>query len=144
MSTIADLRQALAAALGTIPEVQVSAYILSNPTPPFIQIIPGSSLGPALDYDKAMGRGLDYANFTVQAVVARQDGEGAQKLLDRFMENVAPYSVKAAIEADGRLGGLCDDCSATEASGVQIVTPPQGGELLLVEWTVQILVGGTT
>jgi hypothetical protein len=91
-----------------------------------------------------MGRGLDYANFTVQAVVSRQDGEGAQKLLDRLMENIAPYSVKAAIEADLHLGGLCDDCSATEASGVQIVTPPQGGEFLLVEWTVQILVGGTT
>jgi hypothetical protein len=92
MSSIGPLREALAVNLSAIPDVQVSAYILANPTPPTLQIVPGGVV-----YDQAMGRGHDDVTFTVQAIVALTTDVGGQKRLDRFVENLAPYSVKAAI-----------------------------------------------
>lgn len=150
MSSIGELREALAAAMETIPDVQVSPYIISG-TPPYIQVFPGPD--PAISYDQTMqGRTMgaldqtrqnhDDVQMTIQAIVARNEDIGSQKLLDRFMENAAPYSVKAAVELDGSLGGICDDASVISCTGVQVVVTPSGDERLLCEWTVQIMAPG--
>jgi hypothetical protein len=150
VSSIGALREAIADALDAIPDVQASAYIISG-TPPYLQVFPGPD--PAIDYDKAMqGRTMgaatqtrtnhDDVQMTIQAIVARTSDIGSQKLLDRLMENTAPYSVKAAVELDGTLGGLCDDCSVVSCSGVQTLVTTSGEERLVVEWTVQIMAPG--
>jgi hypothetical protein len=135
--SLSVLREALAANLDTIPDVQASAYVMANPTPPMIQVLPAG-----IGYDRTMGRGHDDVTFTVQAIVALTLDVGSQKLLDRLCENAAPYSVKAAIEADKTLGGACQDLHVTEASGLQVVEVQTGGARLVVEWTVLILAGG--
>jgi hypothetical protein len=147
MSSIGTLREALAEALETIPDVQVSPYIITG-TPPYMQVVPGPD--PAISYDQAMqakAMGVNRSNhddvqMTIQAIVARNEDVGSQKLLDQFMENTAPYSVKAAVELDGTLGGVCDDASVTSCSGVQVLVTPSGEERLVVEWTVQIMAPG--
>ncbi len=139
MASIGSLREALASSLDVVPDTPASAYVRSELPDRIIQILPAG-----IGYDRAMGRGHDDVTFTVQAVVSNVDDVASQKLLDRYMENVAPYSVKAAIEADRTLGGLCDDLHVSEATGLQVIAPATGGVLLVVEWTVLVLAGGST
>jgi hypothetical protein len=62
--TLTQIREGIAANLAVLDGCQVSAYMLSNPTPPAVHVYPAE-----VDYDLAMGRGLDQWTFTVQAFV---------------------------------------------------------------------------
>ena len=133
MASITLLRNALAANLDAIPETNVSAYVKREPQLPSLQVKPG-----AITYDAAMGRGHDDVTLVIVALVGLNDDQAGQDLLDRYLDNVAPYSVKHAAESDATLGGLCDDLHVSGTTPVEIVIPATGGELLTVEWTVEI------
>ena len=136
--SIAAIRQGLATNLATIPEVQVSAYILSNPTPPTVWV-----MGATTDYDRTMGsrrtgnRYTDEYTATIQAIVSLNEDIGSQALLDNLLSPSGTYSVKAALEADPTLGGVCDSLWVSNASAPAVstfLTSP----LLLSEWSVTI------
>lgn len=136
--TIAELRAGLATNLGTIADVQVSAYMLSSPTPPAAHVFPEE-----VTYDKAMQRGLDLYTFTVQMFVGLVSDIGAQKKLDTFLAPTGATSVKAAIEADRTLGGKCDDLRVTTATGYKVYQlAGQTGAVLGAEWSVTIMAIG--
>ena len=67
---LADIRAGLVANLrGAYPRnVQVGKYVISTPTPPTLQI----RTGP-LNYDLAMGRGLDELFMIVQGLASLND-----------------------------------------------------------------------
>jgi hypothetical protein len=67
-----------------------------------------------------MGRGLDKWTFTVQAFVALASDIGAQVKLDAFLAPSGSQSVKAAIEADGTLGGIVADTSVVSCTGYRV------------------------
>lgn len=136
---IADLRQGLATNLAAIPEVQVSPYILSNPTPPTIWVA-----GLETNYDTAYGSRTTGSTYTdeyvalVQGFVALSEDIGNQMLLDNLLAASGSYSVKAAIEADKTLGGACDDAwveTATRPGLNTFLTM----SLVLAEWSVRII-----
>ena len=147
---LAEIRQALAAALvARVGDVmQVSAYVLSSPTPPTITVFPAST-----QYDVAMANnftmgaaraGTDQWSFTVRAYVAEMGDQQAQILLDRFLEPSGGVSVKEAIEAFdySTVAGNIDDASVTSMNGytqyqIEGVTAP----VLGAEWTVAVLAG---
>lgn len=131
--SLISFAEAVVANLGTIPDCQKSAYFLANPQYPTLQVVPGPT-----QYDQAMHRALDLTTLTIQARVAWNNDVGSQKNLYRFLEPVGEDSVKAAVESDKTLGGLCDDLHVTEASGVQLMVPSTGSAELIVEWTVVI------
>ncbi len=127
------IRSALADALRTIPGLQASPYILSNPTPPSAHVRRGTVV-----YDQAMQGGVHLWTFTVQAFVALSSDIGASQLLDKYLSPTGSSSVKAAIEADTSLGGVVADLHVTEATGEQLFVRDQGGQVLGSEWTVMV------
>ena len=134
MATIAQIREGIATNLATIADVQVSAYMLAQPTPPAIHVLPGE-----ISYDRASARGLDEVMMLVQAFVAFSSDIGAQKRLDTMLAPSGAGSVKAAIESDPTLGGTVSDLHVRSASGYRSLLVEGRGLVLVVEWTVYIM-----
>jgi hypothetical protein len=131
-----QIREGLAAnlaALGRTVGLQVSAYMLSAPTPPWIDIFP-----EPVKYDLAFGRGLDEWQYAVRAFVGLNSDVGAQQKLDTMLEPAGANSVKQAVESDITLGGTVSSVHVTEASGSRLYT---GGVLGCI-WTVVIKAPG--
>lgn len=135
--TLTQIREGLAANLAAIDGCQVSAYMLSNPTPPTVHVYPGD-----IDYDLAMHRGLDKWTLTVQAFVGMVSDQGAQVKLDAFLAPSGATSVKAAVESDKTLGGLVSDLQVVSCSGYRVYARESGGPVLGAEWTVEVLASG--
>lgn len=101
-TTVAALRAGLAANLGTIKGLRVSAYVPDLVEPPMAVVS-----APSITYDTAFQRGSDTYTFTVDVFVSRQVVKNAQKVLDAYVD---PTAIKSAIESDRRLGGAAFDC----------------------------------
>lgn len=132
MATLKDIRAGLAANLEAIQGLQVSAYALSNPTAPCVEIVPAD-----IEYDGAFGRGHDSWTVTVRVFVGMASDVGAQKRLDLHLASSGADSVKAAVESDATLGGAVDDCRVTTATGYRVYGAE--GRLLGAEWTVEAI-----
>ncbi|MFD4662457.1 hypothetical protein [Streptomyces halstedii] len=76
-----------------------------------------------VDYDKAMGRGLDVVELTCRVLVGRADDRASQRTLDSLLAGSGPASLKAAIEAargapgEYALGGLAHDLHVMRMQG---------------------------
>jgi hypothetical protein len=132
-ATLDQIRQGLANNLASIPDIQVSPFMLAQPTPPGIHVFPGP-----LTYDQAMSRGLDIYNVVAQAYVAFTTDIGSQKLLDRMCEPSGANSVKTQIEKDRTLGGIVGTVQVTGMSGYRVVQRDTGGPLLVAEWDITV------
>lgn len=130
---IGAIRAGLAANLCVLEGIQVSAYVLTNPTPPTIHVFPAQTV-----YDRAMVRGADELTFTVQALMGDWSDIGAQKNLDLLLAGYGPTSVKEALESDPTLGGAAMDTRVMGASGHQKYAVGAAGPLLGCEWTVDV------
>lgn len=137
MPTLAELREGLARNLSTIPGVQVSAYVLANPTPPAIEVAPGP-----VDYDQAMRRGTDLWLFNLRAIVGLTTDKGAQMRLDRLIAPSGDESVKAAVESDVTLGGVAQSLHVVRCSGYQVYERQGGAPYLGAEWEVHVYATG--
>jgi hypothetical protein len=131
--TIGMVRDAMAEALMVLPGTQVSARLLSNPTPPCAQV----TRGP-VQFDQAMGGGVHRPTFTITVYVGLVSDIGAQLLLDRYLAPDGDLSVKQALEADTTLGGLVQALHVTGASGEQPYNRDQGGPVLGTDFTVEV------
>lgn len=134
-STTADIRAALAAAIvtGLGGGWQVSAYMLSLPTLPAVDIRPAG-----VTYDTAMLRGADDFEYAIRAMVAFNEPKGAQTLLDTLLDSTAPTGMKTIVEVDTTLGGLVSDLrvvSASEYKGIDVTGQPP---ILSVEFAVLV------
>lgn len=140
MTTLAAIRDGLRANLASIPGVQVSAYVLSNPVLPVVWIRPASD---AVDYHRAMGNGLDEWSMLVQAYVGTPSDLGAQKKLDELLASSGSSSVKAAIESDKTLNGAASDLIVDSCTGYLEYARPDGSTALGAEWNVRVFQPGT-
>jgi hypothetical protein len=133
-ATLAEIRAGLEVRLATIAGVQTSAYMLDSPMPPTLQV-----MGPdEVSYDLAMARGLDLWRLIVQGFVGSPMDQGAQVNLDEWLAPAGAKSVKAAIEADGTLGGKIQGLHVEKASGYRLYQLENRGSVLGAEWTIQI------
>src|SRR5262249_29888714 len=133
---VSQLRQGIASNLSIIPDVQISAYALSQPTPPGLQILP-----PGVQYDRAMHRGLDEWTVIVQGFVSFTSDTGSQVLLDQLCAPNGALSVKAALERDITLAGAVYSVHVLEQSPGSLVSN-EGSPMLLVEWKTQVYATG--
>lgn len=131
MATLAEIRAGLAANLGSITGLQVSAYVLSNPTPPCVEIVPAE-----VQYDQALARGMDTVTMTVRVFVGQASDKGAQQRLDLYLAPDGSGSVKAAIESDPTLVRTVADLHVTSATGYRVYGDTA---LLGCEWTVEVI-----
>ena len=136
MTLVTDIREGIAANLVAVKGLQVSAYMLSRPTPPSAHVIPAE-----VSYDETMRRGMDDYILTVQVFVAYVADVAAQQRLDGFLASSGATSVKAAIESDRTLGGKVDDLRVTGASGYQVFTLDTA-QYLGVEFRIEVLATG--
>lgn len=89
----ADVRAAITARLGVIPELDTRDYLPDAITPPVAISWPQS-----VNFDETMGRGVDIYMFSVSVLIDRADSETAQANLDAYLDASGTYSVKAALE----------------------------------------------
>lgn len=134
MASITSIREAMASALQEIPGLQASAYMLANPTPPSAEIFPAD-----ISYDQAMQRGHDTNVFTVRVFVGETTDIGSQKQLDQYLESAGATSVKATLESDRTLGGVCQYLRVTDCSGYRRTVMEGRGAILAAEWRVEVL-----
>lgn len=77
----------------------------------------------SVEFDQAMGRGMDALEVTCRVLVGRGDDRTAQRTLDALISGSGQASLKAAIEvargAPGEyaLGGLADDLHVVRVQG---------------------------
>lgn len=135
--TLRELREELAENLSTIDGVQVSAWLLANPTPPAIEVAVDE-----VNYDHSMGRGSDEWFFVVRAYVGAATDRAAQIKLDTLLAPSGSGSVKTALEATPTLDGKCEDLHVVSASGYRIFQRAGGPELLGCEWRVRVIALG--
>ena len=109
---ITDIRDGIAANVGTISGLRTAAEIPDNISPPIAVV----SLN-IVQYDTAFGAGLNSLQFAVSVIVARVDERRAQERLNDYISTGAS-SVKAAIESDKTLGGAAIDCRVTEMTNI--------------------------
>lgn len=134
MAELADIRAGLAANLGTIAGVNVSAYARDNILTPALQVY-----GPdEVVYDLAMQRGLDMMTLVVQGLAGSPAEQARQVMLDQWLAPSGSSSVKAAIESDPTLGGVVTAARVTRASGYRVYALPNKGSTLGAEWFVEI------
>ena len=129
--TLAETMEAIAGALAPVAAevdgLQIYPYLNSNPTPPSIDIYPGSPFQTGAGF----GVGQSQVWFTVRARVSTADQEAAMKLLLRMMDPNDPASVEAAIA----------DTVAVTPEGVSefreyLEDSASNGRLLGCEWRV--------
>ncbi len=128
------MRAAIAANLSAITGVQVSPYILGNPTLPTVEIVPGE-----VEYDKAMSRGHDDHVFTVRVIVAETTDIGSQVNLDEYMEGDGTRSIKETLESDKTLGGACQALRVVSCSGYRRAVMEGRGAVIAVDWRVEVM-----
>jgi hypothetical protein len=123
--------------LSTITNLQVDGRLVSNPTPPCIDMYPGDPFMQRSSY----GEGWDYF-FSVRCRVSTADQEAGQDLLLSLMDPTASTSLTSAIESDATLGGTVDDLQVEESpSSFGIFSDPGAIEnrLLGAIWRVHVI-----
>ena len=127
MADVAAIRAGLKANLdsvGTAIGAQVSAYVLSELSPPFIVVMPAS-----VEFDKTAQRGEDDFEFQVFAAVPFSADIASQTLFDQMMAGTGAKSIKTAIESDHTLGGAAQDVWVSRISDYGVFTRPTGDVL---------------
>jgi hypothetical protein len=124
-----------------IDGIQVDGKLVSNPTPPCIDIYPGdpflerSTFGPGGGYE---------ALLTIRARVTTADQQDGQALLLELLDPRGPASLLAALETDATFAGTVDDSTVESVSGFLPYEAPSAagggvsGALLGAEWRLRV------
>lgn len=148
------IRQGLGANLanGFADGYQVTAYMLSAPTPPGFQIVPDR-----IDFHQTLQSGMEVRRFVVVGHVGFTSDLGAQDALDALLTDRVdvsdPPSVREALESDQHLtsrlnkdgtitsgqAAAAEDVTVTLTGGYRLY-PLQGGQQIVLgaEWTVEV------
>lgn len=132
----------IANALGTalkaisISELQIVPRMWPSPTTPTLDVYPAD---PALE-DAAFGDS-ELTLWTVRARVAIVDDPSNQDILLKLMEPFGPTSVRAALLADEKLGGLSEGMGVDPPSGFTPLTALDGNYVSCT-WRVRVYVNG--
>jgi hypothetical protein len=125
--TLEEMRQQIETALGgltaQIPELQVTGYYNTNPSPPSLDLYPGD---PSQD-GAGFGLGSQETYWTVRARVNVADDLAAQQVLIELLE---PATGVASALADANV-------SVREFSGYREYPDMVDGRVLGCEWLVR-------
>lgn len=112
-----DIQQALANALTAVPGLRVADHLPEQINPPMAVIQLQS-----VTYHRAMKGGTSAWEYVVTAIGGRMADRAAQIQLDGWMSYDGAYSIRAAIEDDRTLGGVCDTLILTDMVAVRPLT----------------------
>jgi hypothetical protein len=113
-ATISQVKDGLKARINSISGLRAFDYQPDQVNPPFAF--------PTLDtvtyHQTGMASGGVVMNFTITLIVNRSSERTAQDQLDQYMNWDGAKSLRAAIESDRTLGGVCDDLIVTNAENL--------------------------
>jgi hypothetical protein len=120
-----------------IPELQVTALINYNPTPPAIDVYPADPFQEQIAYGAAMREAV----FQIRARVSNADQDQGQTLLLQMLDPGSPLSVTAALTADPGFANNCQDSAVEGPSGVLDFPDPggQGNFLTGALWRLRVI-----
>lgn len=91
----------------------------------------------AVDYQNAFALGDPQMDFTVTAVASRTSDRNAYDRLSAAVSATGSSSIRAAIEADRTLGGVCQTLLVERADNIRMIS--QGDQsYLAVDFSVRI------
>lgn len=115
----ATVTQALDGLVTALQAIGVRAY----PRPADITAAPCAFvLLEAVDYQNAFQLGDPRMEFTVSVIVSRTSDRNAYERLSAAVSATGPSSIRAAIEADRTLGGVCQTLLVQRADNVRMVS----------------------
>lgn len=131
-ATVSQVAAGLAARLATISGLRTYTYQPEQLNPPFAYPQINS-----VNYHRAFGGGDVVMDWTVHVVVGRWTDRTAHALLDEFLSYSGTKSIRAAIEADTTLGGVCQ--TLIVRSGADITSLDAGGaEFLQIQLQLEV------
>lgn len=75
-----------------------------------------------VDYQNAFALGDPQMTFTITAVVARTSDRAAYERLSEYLAPTGARSIRAAVESDRTLGGVCQTLIVQRADNVRMVS----------------------
>ena len=109
MTTLANIRDGLAANLQTLPGVEVYEREGGMVNVPCAVV-----LTPTIDYHQSFSAaGLVRYEFRIMVLVQSADSDQSGIDLDTYADPASPTSVRVALESDRTLGGIADDLICT-------------------------------
>jgi hypothetical protein len=123
-ATISQVADGLKTRLATISGLRTFSYQPEQENPPFAYPQLNS-----VDYHRAYQGGDVVMNWTIYVIVGRYLDRTAHASLDDYLSYSGSKSVRAAIEGDNTLGGVCStlivrsgaDISSLDANGAQFL-----------------------
>lgn len=136
MTTLAEVRDGLAARLDTIVGLRVTDYI-----PDDVGGFPAAMIFPPTntDYSDDLGSGSFTVEFVVMLLTAANVDRRQLGLYD-LLDRVGPSSVFAAVETDRSLGGLNVDARVTAATDPLDRGQMAGTQVFQRAFTVSVIV----
>ena len=116
------------------PDWQVSQWILGNPVPPCIYVVPDG-----VDYNQSMtSGGLNKLSYLVRVCVSPNMDQSGQAAVMAMTAPTGATSVKAAVESDVTLGGAVQYTVVATSDSPKMLT---GGstELLAIDFHVTVI-----
>lgn len=134
MTTIGEVRSALADCLRSIGGLEVNAYQTNQIVAPAAQVSRG-----AMDPRMVFSGGTNAYAFTITVFVSLTAGIDAQQAMDRYCETSGAWSVKAAVELETNWpDGLVDYAQVTEIGALE-VTPVVELEYLTTQFEIEVV-----
>lgn len=131
-ATLQQIADGLETRLATITGLRVYDHVPDVFAPPCSFILPGS-----IDYWGDFSGGNPEVEVVVTVVVGRTSDRAAQKSLYTYMSYSGSSSIRAAIEADRSLGGVCQTLLVERADNIRMLS--QGdATYLAVDFTVRV------
>lgn len=131
-ATISQVATGLQTRLATISGLRTFSYQPEQENPPFAYPEINS-----VDYHRAFSGGDVVMNWTIYVVVGRWLDRTAHAALDDYLSYSGAKSIRAAIEADQTLGGVCS--TLIVRSGADITSlDANGAQFLVIQLQVEV------
>ena len=131
-ATVSQVATGLAARLATIAGLRTSTFQPEQLNPPFA--FPTLN---RIEYHKAFGGGDVVMDWTVNVIVGRYVDRNAFATLDGFLSYSGATSIRAAIEGDKTLGGVCQTLVLPSGANITSLSSADA-EFLQIQFQVTV------
>ena len=131
-ATVSQVATGLANNLATISGLRTSAFQPEQLNPPFA--FPTLN---RIEYHRAFHGGDVVMDWTVNVIVGRYVDRNAFEILDGFLSYSGATSIRAAIEADKTLGGVCQTLVLPSGANITSLSSADA-EFLQIQFQVTV------
>ena len=141
---LADIREAVAERLGSVPGVRPIAYPADSIPTGAATVVTVEPESTWVDYHQAFAKGLAVVRLQLTAWVQASDMRAAMGRLDALASSGTGCDqslADALMDRDRTLGGVCHDVIVDSVSAPRAETLADGARYLCSDWSVRIYAG---